>query len=110
MNPGYTLRVETVVALHKTRRNVTLSFRRLIDFVPINGMKIRFTNDAGEQLDVEFQDVYYDYENKEFVEEQIDTQLIDELRESDGPECTILPERLKEYIEMYESFGWEKVV
>lgn len=70
---------------------------------------MRFTNDDGEQLDVEFQDVYYDYENKEFVEEQQDDTLADEIRNSDGPECTVMPERLNEYINMYKSFGWEKV-
>lgn len=109
MNPTYTLVIRVTIAAHKTSRDRQVEFKRYIDFAPVEGMKIKFTNDDGAELDITLINLHYDYSNKQFVEEQVDEALLEEIREPDRPECTISPTRMQEYMDYYKSFeGWNE--
>jgi hypothetical protein len=75
--------------------------------MPIEGMKFTFTNEEDEELEITLINLHYDFKSREFVEEQEDDTLVEELREPDRAECTVLPGRLEEYINYYKSFGWK---
>ena len=105
MNPTYTLIIRLTLGMHKVSRNKQMVFRRYIDFVPKEGMRIKFRNDEGEELDITLINVHYDYAEKAWVEEQQDDTLVEELKER--PECNVLPERLQEYIDFHKTFGFD---
>lgn len=109
MNPNYTLSIDTIIVLHKSKRNIRMRRRQVITFPPFEGLKIRFDSEAGDTQDVELINLVYKMNDSEFYEEQEDSTLADEVRDSEGPECTVTPARLEEYINYYKSFGWEKV-
>jgi hypothetical protein len=73
----------------------------------MEGMKIKFTNEEDEELEITLINLHYDFKSREFVEEQEDDTLVEELREPDRAECTVLPARLEAYINYYKSFGWK---
>jgi competence transcription factor ComK len=107
MNPNYTLCIRVTVALHKAHRDIKVQFRRMVDFVPYEGMKIKFTNEAEEELDITLVNLHYDYTNKQFLEEQVDESLFEELRDPENPACNITKERRDEYLQAYISQGFE---
>jgi hypothetical protein len=101
--------IDTIIVMHKTRRNVLLRRVGHLPFVPKEGFKVRLTNEGNETFDVEFVNLVYDFEARAFVEEHEDSTLVDELREGDGPEVTVTLDRLQQYIDFYKSFGWEVI-
>jgi hypothetical protein len=106
MNPSYILRINVTLALHKSHRDKQMTFSHYIDFVPVEGMKIKFTNEEDEELEIMLINLHYDFKAREWVEDQQDDTLLEELREPDRSECTVLPGRAEEYINFYKSFGW----
>lgn len=107
MNPNYTLCIRTTIALHKSSRDITIKFRRIIDFVPMEGMKFKFTNGDDDTLDITLVNLHYDYSTREFVEEQVDESLFEELRDPENPALNITKERAMEYLQTYITQGWE---
>lgn len=107
MNPNYTLHIKVIIAAHKSSRDGCVRLKRYIDFVPYEGMKIKFINDDGDELEITLVNMHYDYNNREFVEHQEDDTLLDELRDPDRPECTITKERMQEYMAQYIAQGFE---
>lgn len=109
MNPTYSLAVRIVIGMHKEHRNVTVELKRYIDFVPLEGMKVKFTNEDEEELDIELINLHYDYSERTFVEWQQDDTLADELKQPDRSELSVMPARLAEYLDYYKSFGFEVI-
>jgi hypothetical protein len=101
----HTLQIKIIVAMHKATKDIVLSWKRLVDFQPTDGMKIKFTREDEEVLDIVLTELYYDYDKKVFVTEQRDDTLLEEMR-GDQP---FTKERINEYLEdQYLTYGWER--
>jgi hypothetical protein len=110
MSAAYTLCVRTTVKSHKTSKDEVIQFKRTIDFVPFEGLTLRLTNDAfDDTMDIVLSDIIYDNEDRVFIVELEDTELLDSCREPDRIECVVTAARMAECIDKYKTFGWESV-
>lgn len=110
MNPAYKLRIIVVLGTHRTVRNVSVALERYIPFVPYEGLAMAFESEDGEEkLDIVLMNLHYDYAGQTFVEVQQDDTLAEEIKNGEGPEVTVPPSRMAEYIDYYKQFGFEKV-
>lgn len=105
---GHVLVVKMTISAHKESKDKTLTFRRTFDFVPALGMKFKLTNEEDDEMMIELINIHFDCGSREFVEEQQDEALVQDLRSADRIECVVTMQRMQEYINYYKSFGWEE--
>lgn len=108
MSAGHTLLVTLTIKAHKATKDQTLRFKRMLDFVPFEGLTLRLTNEDGDdKMDILLSEIVYDNDERVFIVELEDTELLDDCRNPDRVECVVTTQRMAECIERYKTFGWE---
>ena len=105
--PFYTLSITVCIKGLKDSDDVYMELRKMVPFVPQEGMVLELWRDDAEEGDdtylLELGPVYYSLRDSMFVEEHDDTDLMESARAGE----LIYSDR-EAFVEWYKSFGFKR--
>ena len=105
MNGNYfRLVVSITIKAMREANDVQITTSRTIPFMPVEGLTLVITNDAGDEHEMTLGPPRYEYAESAFVEYQEDDVLIEAVR--DG---TYTKEMQDEILAQYKSFGFKVI-